>query len=144
MVGRTGLEPVTSRLSGACSSHLSYRPTGKAKTITESSPGNNEYVTNRESKRPAFRRASGFGPGSDLLSRGGCPSTIGAADFTSEFGMGSGVTPLPWPPGFPAGKAREYQEASEKVRHASRRPLPSSHPPEGGRKERRWSSRLAD
>ena len=30
MVGRSGLEPPTSRLSGACSSQLSYRPTSES------------------------------------------------------------------------------------------------------------------
>ena len=38
-------------------------------------------------------------PGGDLLSQGVCPQVPSArAGLTAVFGMGTGVTPPPWPP----------------------------------------------
>ncbi len=39
VVGWSGLEPPTSRLSGACSSQLSYRPIGQFRNIDTEHPG---------------------------------------------------------------------------------------------------------
>ena len=92
MVGQCGLEPQTSRLSGACSNHLSYWPTRRRGILAPAGP---------PAKRrgpPRLRGEALDGFLAATYSPGLLPSTIGAAGLTAVFGMGTGVSPTPWPP----------------------------------------------
>ena len=81
MVGRGGLEPPTSRLSGVCSNHLSYRPEDH-----RAGTGDATRPRRRRTRILSFLKGQGVGPGVYGCIRrctlkvrsgsGGCPQDV--------------------------------------------------------------------
>ena len=68
MVGLTGLEPVTPRLSSVCSNQLSYRPAGGGERTRTDDPLNANQVLYQLSYTPIVHR-------SGMRTQGSCPSS---------------------------------------------------------------------